>query len=302
VIPVDVGLLPQEPVRESAELAAEAERLGFGGVWVADSHQVFRDAWATLALCAERTRTIRLATGVTNPVTRSPAALAGAIATVDELSGGRAVLGIGVGESAVRNAGLAPARLGELEEAVAQIRGLLDGGLSWPARRVPVVVGASGPRALALAGRIGDGALVQIGARPELVRWALERLGADRPPVHLRLACAVGDRAREEVAPYAAAAANTIVRAVPADALPPDLRDDLRELRERYDYARHVGAAPPHAEALTDRVLDAVAVVGDAGEVASRLRSLARLVETLVIPVVGPDKRAVLHRLAAACA
>ena len=66
MIPVDVGLLPQERIDETAALAAEVEALGFGGVWVADSHQVFRDAFAALALCAERTRTVRLATGVRN--------------------------------------------------------------------------------------------------------------------------------------------------------------------------------------------------------------------------------------------
>ncbi len=58
-----VGLLPDRPVAEVAELAVHAEELGFGGVWVADSQSVFRDAYMTLALCAVRTRTLQLATG-----------------------------------------------------------------------------------------------------------------------------------------------------------------------------------------------------------------------------------------------
>jgi 5,10-methylenetetrahydromethanopterin reductase len=281
LIPVDVGLLPQESVSETAALAARAEELGFGGVWVADSHHVFRDAFAALALCAERTRTIRLATGVSNPVTRHPAALAGAIATIDELSGGRAVLGIGVGESAVRNAGLVPASLAELERAVEELRA----APAW----------ASRARALALAGRVADGVLVQIGARPELVRWALERIAEPRPPVYLRLA--FGDP--KEVRPYAAAAANTIARAVPEAEWPEDLADDLRALRERYDYALHVGAAPPHADALSERLFDAVAVTEDAPR---RLRELAALVDGLVVPVTGRDKPAALEALAEAAA
>ena len=89
------------------------EELGFAGIWVADSQSVFRDAFDALTLCATRTRTLQLATGVTNPVTRHPAALAGTFATIDELSSGRAIIGIGVGESAVQNtAGLKPAEAG----------------------------------------------------------------------------------------------------------------------------------------------------------------------------------------------
>ena len=102
----DIGVVAQERVDSVAALAAEAEALGFGGIWVADSQHVFRDPWAALALAAARTHRIRLATGVTNPVTRAPAVTACAVATLDELSGGRAVLGIGVGESAVHNLGL----------------------------------------------------------------------------------------------------------------------------------------------------------------------------------------------------
>ena len=100
-VPVHVGLLPNRPIAEVATLAQRAEALGFRGIWVADSQSIFRDAFAALTLSAAHTRTIVLATGVTNPVTRHPASLACSFATLDELSGGRVVLGIGVGESSV---------------------------------------------------------------------------------------------------------------------------------------------------------------------------------------------------------
>jgi energy-coupling factor transport system ATP-binding protein len=87
-----VGILPNRPVAEIAELAAEADRLGFGGIWVADSQSIFRDAYQTLAVCATRTTQLQLAVGVTNPVTRHLSVTAGSIATLNELSGGRAVL------------------------------------------------------------------------------------------------------------------------------------------------------------------------------------------------------------------
>lgn len=114
MVELHVGLLPNRPAAEVVDLIERAEALGFAGAWVADSQSIMRDAWAVLAAAAGRTERILLATGVTNPVTRHPAVLAGAIATLDELSGGRALLGIGVGESAVRTLGLAPARLAAL--------------------------------------------------------------------------------------------------------------------------------------------------------------------------------------------
>ena len=292
----DIGLVAQERVDSVGALAAAAESLGFGGIWVADSQHVFRDPWAALALAAERTERIRLATGVTNPVTRHPATIAGAAATLDELSGGRFVLGIGVGESAVRNAGLRPARLAELERAIEEIRR----GVPWAPRPVPVVIAATGPKALRLAGRVGDGALIQAGATPELVGWALERVGEGGRSVEscLRLGCAVGPEARESVRAYAAAAARTISVAVPEDEWPAGLGDDLRRLREAYDYGEHVGAEARHRAALSDRLLDAVAVAGSAEEVGPRLLELAPLVDRVVLVVTGRDREGQLRELA----
>src|SRR5918911_304985 len=109
VTAIDLGLLPRSPAAEVADVAVEAERLGLDGVWLADSQSIFRDPFAVLALAASRTERIRLATAVTNPVTRHPAVLAGVFATLDELSGGRAILGIGKGESSVYTVGLGPA-------------------------------------------------------------------------------------------------------------------------------------------------------------------------------------------------
>jgi 5,10-methylenetetrahydromethanopterin reductase len=92
-----VGILPNRPRADFVDCIVKADELGFGGVWVADSQSVFRDAFMALALFARCTRPMELATGVTNIVTRHPAVLAHSFATLDELSGRRAVLGIGVG-------------------------------------------------------------------------------------------------------------------------------------------------------------------------------------------------------------
>jgi 5,10-methylenetetrahydromethanopterin reductase len=321
VAELHVGLLPNRPAAEVVELVEAAEELGFAGAWVADSQSIMRDAWAVLAAAAGRTSRILLATGVTNPVTRHPAVLAGAIATLDELSGGRAVLGIGVGESAVRTIGVAPASLGRLEETVAAVRALLAGEettieghasrLAWPVAPVPIWLASSGPRSLRLAGRIADGVLFQVGAHPDLVRWALARIdegaaeaGRDPRSVRrlVRLACSVHpDRewARDQVRAYAAGAAGTVFWAVPESELPDGLHAEIASLKERYDYFEHMSAEARHRELVTDGILDAIAIAGTPEEALPRFRELLDLgVDGFVTPITTSDPVASMRVLA----
>ena len=80
-VSLDLGIVAREPAPDVIELCVEAEERGFGGLWVADSQALFRDAFAILAVAGARTQRILLSTGVTNPVTRHPAVLAGSVAT-----------------------------------------------------------------------------------------------------------------------------------------------------------------------------------------------------------------------------
>lgn len=307
-----VGLLPNRPAAEVASLIATAEELGFAGAWVADSQSIMRDAYVALAVAAGMTSRIRLATGVTNPVTRNLAVLAGAIATLDELSSGRAILGIGVGESAVRTLGLHPATLAELEDATAAIRSLLAGEeagfagsttrMAWPVRPVPIWYASSGPRSLHVAGRVADGILFQVGAHPALVRWALDRIDAGeaeagRPPGSVgrlvRLACSIHpnrDWARDEVRAYAAGAAGTVYWAVPASEMPDGLHAEIGAMKERYDYFEHMSAEARHRELVTDTIIDAIAIAGTPEEALPRFRELIALgVDGFVTPITTSD-------------
>src|SRR5204862_7182510 len=92
-----------------AELAARVEEWGFAGLLVADSQNLNADVWVELALAAAATRRIALGPGGTNPLTRHLAVTASAAATLQRDSGGRAVLGIGRGDSAVTQIGQRPA-------------------------------------------------------------------------------------------------------------------------------------------------------------------------------------------------
>src|SRR5919109_29334 len=99
--------LPKLAVRQ----AQAAERAGFDGFALVDSQNLAGDTYVGLALAAHATERIKLATGVTNPLTRHPAVTASAIATVQAESNGRAVLGIGRGDSSLAYLGLAPASM-----------------------------------------------------------------------------------------------------------------------------------------------------------------------------------------------
>ena len=153
---------------EMAALGAEAEAGGIETLWVPDSPMIYRDPYATLGFIAGRTRRAALGTLATNPVTRHPAVTAAAILTIQELSGGRARLGIAAGDSAVRRLGAPPVAVAELGSAVRTIRALLRGesargdagGFSLrftrPTAAPPVYIVASGWRALEAAGRVAD--------------------------------------------------------------------------------------------------------------------------------------------------
>jgi 5,10-methylenetetrahydromethanopterin reductase len=190
--------------------AARAEAAGWDGMLVVDSQNLAGDPFVGLALAARETSTLRLGTGVTNPATRHPAATAAAIASVHVASGGRAVLGVGRGDSALAHLGMAPAPLADLERFVALTRAYLHGEsvafdelrtyerdgarsvdvlglagrpaesrLHWlpPASElapVPVEMVATGPRALAVAARTADRVLLAVGADPERVAWAAD--------------------------------------------------------------------------------------------------------------------------------
>ena len=174
------------PVSRVAELGALCERLGFDSYWIADQRWM-RDVWVSLTATAMRTSRIQLGTRVTDPYVRHPALTAVAIASLDELSGGRAILGLGAGGSGFREMEIERKKpVVALREAIELIRRLLAGeqteytgelvrfrrgGLEFATRRdIPVVIVARGPKILELGGRIADGVMVASMASPASAR------------------------------------------------------------------------------------------------------------------------------------
>lgn len=189
------------PAHFAADVA-RAEALGWDYAFVPDSQLRRHDTYVLLAFAAQATDRIHLGPLLANPVTRHPTVTAGSIATVDVVSDGRAVLGLGIGDTAVRLAGLKPAKVATLEAATAAIRTLLDGdalevGAAQPARlphprAVPVWVAAAGPRMLQAAGRVADGVFIRAGRDEAVLRAAVAAIhaGAEeagRDPASVRL-------------------------------------------------------------------------------------------------------------------
>ena len=147
-----------------------------------------------------------LGTAVTNPLSRHPAITAVAAATVDEISDGRMILGIGTGDRPLLALGKRPASLATVRSAIGAIRALWSGDhvtatdpafelhdahLRFGARAdIPVYLSASGPKTLELAGELADGVILLVGLFPEALVWALEHLDrgaakAGRPRPHV---------------------------------------------------------------------------------------------------------------------
>jgi alkanesulfonate monooxygenase SsuD/methylene tetrahydromethanopterin reductase-like flavin-dependent oxidoreductase (luciferase family) len=155
-----------------------------GSSW--PSQTLVGDPYVELALAAAATSAIELGVAVTNTVTRHPSVTAAAIATIHMESHGRAVLGIGRGDSALRFIGQSPASMATLEAGLRDIRAYLHGELvesdgagarlSWlPADlpAVPIDLAASGPATIALGATFADRLTFNLSADPALIGWAV---------------------------------------------------------------------------------------------------------------------------------
>jgi 5,10-methylenetetrahydromethanopterin reductase len=165
-----------------------AETLGWDAAWQPDSQLRRRDTYVLLAAGARSTERITLGTLLANPINRHPSVTASSIATIDELAPGRVVLGWGVGDTAVRLAGLKPARVADLEASTRLMRKLLDGedvevGAARPAklphhRPVPIWIAAGGPRTLRMAGGVADGVFIRVGTHLANIETSVDLIRA----------------------------------------------------------------------------------------------------------------------------
>jgi len=281
-----------------------AEDVGFSLVGVADSQSVFRELYATMALCAQATERVRIGPSVTNPITRHPAVAASGIATIDEIAPGRAFFGIGSGDSAILNLAERPATLADLRAYVETVRALQDKReaewrgrstrLTWAPRAVPIYLSAEGPRTLELAGEIADGVIVNVGLTPALVRDAVARVHAGarragRDPASIDLWTLVRanvtddvETGIDEIRMELASNAHHVFRfTLEGKHVPGDLADAIRRVQKGYQPAAHEALGPsPNARllegepALRAYLAERFGVVGPAAACAEKLRGV----------------------------
>src|SRR5262245_25884292 len=314
-----------ESLAEFGALCRGAEDSGFDLLGVADSQSVFRELYVALTLAARETSRIRLGPLVTNPLTRHLAVTASAISSVDELSGGRAAIGLGSGDSAIYTIGAPPATLAGLEDAVLTLGQLTAGEAirraegTWrvhhTARRGPVYLAAEGPRTLELAGRIADGVIVGLGLTPEVIRLSLEAIERGARAAGRTLADVdVWWFAKTNVADMRDAAVGPITMALAASAnhafrftlegkgVPVDLHERIRCLQREYDAHHHEIAGAGNAGLterweLTDYLADRFAIAGTPDDCAAQIRrAVAAGAHQFVITGFVPDPRALMRR------
>lgn len=284
----------------SARIAETAEAQGWDGLLLADSQNLQAEVYVELSLAARATGRLRLGPGVTNPVTRHPAVTASAIATLHAESGGRAVLGIGRGDSSLRFAGEAPASVDVLEDYATRVQAYLAGEgtdqpgpqsrIQWLAprllRKVPLDVAAAGTRTIGVGARRAERISFGVGADPSGIAWAVETAraaaaAASRGP-SLGAYVVVGchpDRAtaRELVRANVGIFVNFARDRALVGRLGQRDRRIVEEVTRSYDEARHGLKSASQTDLLTDEFVDRFAVVGRPDDCARKLKALAEL-------------------------
>ena len=190
---IDLRIPASGTAIEVAAFARRAEEAGFDGVGITDMPMVLSDGFVSMAMAAQATSSIRVASAVTNSVTRHVSVLASAAQTLAELAPGRVEIWIGRGDSAVYTVGLTPASVSQMREFILTLKSLLAGervNINGTVSRmrigggtpVPIYLAADGPKAIALAGEVADGLLLRVALHPKIVERAREHLaeGAKR--------------------------------------------------------------------------------------------------------------------------
>ena len=262
---------------------------------------LWHESTPLLAVAADRTSRMKFGHFVTNPGTREPTVVASMYATLQDISDGRMAMGIGRGDSSRRVVGLKPVRVAEYERACAMIRDLMNGRkvewndkeleLTWVRKELPEIpmwMAGYGPKALAAAGRVGDGVIIQL-ADPDIIQWTMKTARdaaeqAGRDPDRLKcIVCApshisddIAD-AREQVRWFPAMVSNHVMDLIERygwDSEIPTALTDYVKARKFYDYKDHSRVGAKHGEFVSDEICDRFCVLGTPEQATAKLREL----------------------------
>jgi 5,10-methylenetetrahydromethanopterin reductase len=282
-----------------------AEASGFDLLSTGDSQSLWADPFITMAVAAEHTTRPRIGVTVSNPQTRHPAVVASSLVALQQLSGGRIVYGLSSGDSALRNIGLRPARLVELEEYARAVKGLCAGQtvvyqgaeltMHWGSAAVPLWMAAEGPRTQYLAGQIADGVVLHTALDAAVFAAAManitagaESVGRSIDEIEIWCMAAMQLAESEEAGIHAlrfqlAGIANFAYRFhMEGKAVPDEFQAPLMELQRRYDSGHHVDREGGDAHAalidelgLTQFIANRSVIAGPPARCVERIREVA---------------------------
>jgi alkanesulfonate monooxygenase SsuD/methylene tetrahydromethanopterin reductase-like flavin-dependent oxidoreductase (luciferase family) len=296
------------PIEEFMDFVSRAEDMGFDPLLFSDtvslSHFRILDPIPLMTLAAQATKTASVGTCVTNPLTRHLSVTANTFATVDHIAGGRTVLGIGSGDTALYLLGKKFVNLAGMRESLTVLRALLNGipvtfegqelRSNWVKPDLPIFLAADGPKMLALGGELADGLIVGAGLSEEVIDWVRARVsegeiraGRERGSTPIWVDGIVNfgpDREAVRVAtrPRMCTRANHNFR-VAYHAVPDEHLAGVRNFRENYNET-DVGFRNQNAERVTDYLLDRFGIVGTEADVIGRFEAIAdQGVETFLV-------------------
>jgi probable F420-dependent oxidoreductase len=296
-----VTVLPDPPYTRLVELMQLAEAHSFEYGWTYDSHVLWQESFPLLTLAAQATTKLKLGHCVTNPGTREPTVLASGYATLHDISNGRMAMAIGRGDSARRYIGQQPVKVAEFERRCRMIKDFMNGRpvewndkelqLKWVRPELPEIpmwIAGYGPKALAVAGRVGDGVVIQL-ADPAIIQWIMDTARkaaeeAGRDPSELECIVSAPSHISEDVADgrdqvrwFPAMVSNHVMDLVERygfeSEIPKELTDYVRA-RKFYDYNEHSRVGAKHGEFVTDEICDRFCVLGSPEQATQKLREL----------------------------
>ena len=295
--------------------------MGFDALWFIDHQLGMKDVYTAMTLSALATERIEIGAGVTNLTTRHPTVTANATAALDEVSGGRALLGLGAGWVAVHSIGREPERLGAIRRGIAEFRPALQRGggralrhAGAPRDRHPA--GARLPRGLPagmlrLAGETCDGAVVMGAADPEFCRWqldfiheGLERSGRKRGDITLDLfvTMSVDDDEDQAVSDVRAWATSQAATFQVWKRVPPGwerFRPEFLSAQQSYEYTDHLSLRAEHKEIVQPGIRPVGRHRGRSQTCIERLREVAALdFDRITFALLSGGRRRRLEQLA----
>ena len=316
-----IELTPDQPVATLTDHAVAAEAAGFDAVF-ASHHYNNRDQFMALASMAQATDALDLGPGIANPYETHPVTLASRVATLDEVSEGRAVFGVGPGDpSTLRNLGVDPDRpLRRVLETFTVARKLWrgervdhdgtfearDAGLNYAVGEIPVYVGAQGPHMTRMGAKHADGVLYN-GAHPRDLAWAAEQVekgvaerDGRRDDVDLAAYASVSV-AEDETAARDAARIPVAFIASGAPAPVLDRHSLDRDRAEAVGESLSAGEFRAAAGQVSEEMVDAFCIAGTPATVAERTDALLAHADSVVFASpLGPDVSEAIDLLAGA--